>query len=154
MRRNLFVAAVLVAALAACASSPKPAEETSRERFKHTFDFMWGQTEAELAEEWKIESADKATRTLVTSWNEQMHPMSHFGVRRRITVTLEGDEVEGFLVKAKEEAEKNTEEVTPMSKEDADWDPTDTDGARAKKILMNLYIRLHPKETWKENEIR
>ena len=74
--------------------------------------------------------------------------------RRRITVYVEGDEVNGIAVRAKEEAEQNTEEKNPSAEEDASWEPMQSDGALARRFLTDLYARLHPPQPQKEQEVR
>ena len=137
-----------------CASKPEPVEEKSATGYRHTFDFMWKNTTEELDRRWDIESSDRETRTIVAKWRERFHPMSHFGERKRLTITITGDDVEGYRVTAKEEAESNTEQVQPMTPEEADWDPKATDGGLARLFLTELGRRLDPDERWRDLDKR
>jgi hypothetical protein len=149
------LALLLPVILLGCASTPEPAEEVSHHEYKHTFDFLWDEVKAELDNErYRVETEDKAAHTVTTTWLERLHPMSHFGERTRLTIKIEGDEVEGFTVKASEEAEENTEEITPGVSEEADWSPKTSDGARARVFLTALHQRLNPSQRWRESQVR
>jgi hypothetical protein len=154
MKKATITFLFLVLLLNGCASSPDPVEEKSGHRYKHTGDFMWKEVKAELIERYKIETEDAEKREIVTAWREAYHPSSNFGERHRLTVTLDGDEVTGIAVTAKEEAELNTEEKSPTDPVEADWEPRASDGAFARLFLTGLFSRLNPPKPQKEAEIR
>lgn len=154
MKKATITFLFLVLLLNGCASRPDPVEEKSGRRYKHTVDFMWKEVKAELTERYKIETEDREKLEIVTAWREAYHPNSNFGERHRLTVNLDGDEVTGIAVSAKEEAEVNTEQKSPTDPVEADWEPMQSDGALARLFLTGLFARLNPPKPQKEEEIR
>ena len=153
---RLHLSAALSACLlfCACASKPQPFEDDWTERHKHSFDFMWEECIAALEAQYPIAEADRDTNTITTDWNENLAVMAQQGYRTRLVIVLEGDVENGYIVKGKEERELNTEQVNPTSSEEAEWEPASADGGSLARFRVALHRRLHPKEAWREAELR
>lgn len=143
-------------AISSCASRGEPQESNLGNRYKHSFEFMWNQTGAELKERWSIdlEGTEKKNGVIRTDWDVNLHPQSMRGRRRRLTITIEGDIRKGYEVTALAEEEVNTEMVNPLSKEEADWDPTAASEGIADRFLISLYRRLNPRRSWELDKAR
>jgi hypothetical protein len=153
---RILALSLLAAAASGCGGTPPPAVETTPadKPYKHTEAFMWEQVKATLARRWHIATEDKELRQIVTDWDTQLSPMDRFGRRTRITINLEGSDGEGWSVRASEEAQQNTEQVNPLSPEEADWETVASEGALASQFLVDLDRRIHPPQPWKDREVR
>lgn len=158
MRRTSILTLILLVLVVtfSCTSQGEPHEANLGTRYKHSFEFMWNQVGAELKERWTIdiEGTDRENGVILTSWDVRLHPQSMRGRRRRLTVTIAGDVSEGFEVSALAEEEMNTEQVNPLSEEEADWDPTVAAEGIADRFLIGLYRRLNPRRTWELDQGR
>ena len=152
MRSILPVLIVLspLALVAGCGHSPKPKEETTEFKYRHTRVEMWRQLCAEVRESWRIDSVDEKAGEIQTGWDVRLHAMNTFGRRSRLTVTLAGSDEEGYTVAATQETERNMNENNPLSVADAEWNPTEADGVQATGFLIKFHVRMSPPKTWKE----
>ncbi len=144
----------LIALLVACGSGPKPSPKASPFAYRHTREFMWDQVRKEILENWKIAEEDAVLGSIVTDWDVHLAPMAALGRRHRLTVTLEGDEKDGFRPAAVQESEMNGNQRNPLIIEEAEWSATESDGALAQRFLANLHGRLNPSQPWKEEGVR
>ena len=134
---------------AGCASTPEAQEQSLGHKYKFSFDFMWDQVRSELREQYPVADADHDLRKITTEWDENLHPFSTFGTRKRLVVEIKGDIVDGFEVVATEEAQLNSEQKNPLSSTDAKWEPDDANGRSAAVFLYGLHRRLNPSQDWR-----
>ena len=140
--------------LVSCLGSPEPREVDLGQRYDFTKDYIWSELTDMVKRKWRVESEDKAAGTIVTRWDSNLHQMNTFGRRHRLTLMLEGQDGEGYSLAAKQETEINTNALDPMSLEEAEWEPTQSDGAFAHQLLMNFHNRITPRESWRTDKER
>ena len=146
-----LITVALLLSLSACGSSEVEAFEEDWElSYQHSPEFMWAQAKAAMLKQFEIAEENLETHTLTSEWDEKLSIMSHHGFRYRLIVVLEGDIETGFKVKAKEEKEKNTEQVNPTASSEAEWEAVEADGGAVAKFRVALHRRLNPKERWIE----
>lgn len=151
MRRILALGSILT--LASCGST-RPTEAPGLAAYRFDFDFVWEQAQEELKDAWRIASADRETKTIVTEWDLRMSPFRAFGERHRLVVTFTGDKEEGFRPLATQESEENGETEKPMDPEEADWSSSRNDGALAHRFVRNFDRRMKPNEAWRREASR
>ncbi len=152
--RSLFIVAVMMACLSACAGTDvgSAVAETSFV-YQHSRAFLDHEIRTQLAREWSKPTTEVETGAWLTDWKEQLAVMSQFGRRHRLRVRVEAADG-GFKVNCEQESQRNMEQEDPLSASKAEWDAAQTDGALAKKFLFDLHRRLNPKQAWREASIR
>lgn len=156
MRHPLLLLALLLGLtlLSACQTPEAEAVESPR-RYRHTFTFVFEQAQAELLEDWSgLSRVDASEREIETEWRENLSSMSDMGRRDRLLVTFEGGEGEGWVVKAKQFSEKNTEQEEPLNPEEADWKATGNESGLAIRFLRSFDTRLNPVEPGARERVR
>jgi hypothetical protein len=146
---------LLLPALAACASSPRPATGSSPESYAHSREFIHAQALELLRGEWRIARSAPEAGEIDTAWLVRLSPMASsmhtFGRRHRLRVRIHEDGSRR-RVEAIEETERNTNDEAPSDPDAASWEPIDSEGVLAASFLERLHYRLHPPELWKRAE--
>jgi hypothetical protein len=140
-------------ALGAC-SSGGPKEIESRDVYEYDFDFLWDEAQNELRSQWRIETADRETKTLVTVWDVRLSPFRARGERHRLTVAFLPTADGKWKLKATQESEENDEVDKPLDPEEASWSSKANDGALAAKFLVNFDRRMRPNDAWRRQTRR
>jgi len=122
--------------------------------YPNSFDFVWESANTELLNNWQIEKADRAKKTIRTHWNTSLAPFSRHGGRDRLLVTIVGDGKGGWRANATQQTQHNKNEQDPLDEGKALWENTPNDGSLAAKFLQNLDTRLKPDERWRDQLTR
>ncbi|MCA9319637.1 MAG: hypothetical protein KDB53_02825, partial [Planctomycetes bacterium] len=133
---SLLALAALV--LFSCSTPEEPYQDEREMAYDHSFDLMWEQIQLALRKQYTIETLDEATRTITTDWNVHLAPFAESGYRTRLVVNLDGD-IGAWKVKVREDTEINTEQVNPLSAEDAEWEKSESEGGTAGRFLVSLH---------------
>ena len=156
MKTHVIGAFVLAASafIPAACHSVTPTEVKSRGAYRNGFDFVWNSAKDELKAKWRIESEDRAQRTMETEWDVNLSPLSSFGRRTRLLIRMDGNDTDGWNVSCTQESEENGNEQNPLSTKEASWSGTPNDGARAMQFLQNLDRLLSEDPGWKSRDRR
>jgi uncharacterized lipoprotein len=149
MHKIVFMLA-LSSLVVGCNSTGEARDETTGFKYRHTGGELWKQLRSEVLEVWRIDSEDRRVGEITTAWDVRLHPMTRFGRRHRLKITLDGTDEEGYTVLASQETEMNANQGNPLVASEAEWEQVNADGALAQRFLFKFHRRINPPKSWRE----
>ncbi len=144
---------LLICLFAGCGSSPKPKEEKSPSTYRHSREYILEVMQEVMKEKGKVDHVDQTVGEIRSAWVVQLSPqassMTTFGRRTRVSGFVEAAPDGGYLLRATEETERNTNYLAPQDESAAEWSPMENEGVQAANFLQRVHYRLNPRETWR-----